>query len=596
MQTRTSANIVDAFAESFKIVPDFFVGAMSTFSQIPIGTKLAGLFETIGQVMKTIADIQSATAAIDFNQASWDRRSAEWFHQMQVLPIEIQQTELQILGAQRRRDQAMQELNNQQRQIENASEVLDFLRDKFTATELYLWHLRETSAHHSRLYDLALCTALEAQRSYNFERGYTTRRFVPEETWDNLHEGLTAGEKLEVALRQMEKAYLDENIREYELTKHFSLRLHFPLEFMRLKATGSCVIDIPEWMFDLDYPGQYMRRIKSLSLTIPCVTGPYTGVHCRATLLSSMTRIDPRLEVPATDCCCDCWSGDGYEACPHDPRIVRTYGAREAIATSSGQNDSGLFELNLRDERRLPFEFHGAACRLRIDFRSENNYFPMETVTDLIVNMNLTAREGGEMMRQAASEAARKHLPGSGWCFFDVRHEFPDAWQMLNTGTREGERGAKLHLRMHRRLFPFIPGRDDLSISSVAILFEAREREEHQRVVESRVDLGDNSRDCCCENPCAAECACPQKGRPAARMLDFRHGPQPCHDKSIQIPCVASEEWPELYYGLVENEVGRLGRDGHGPELEFRVPAEIGEIEHVYLMCQYRRMERGCQC
>jgi len=34
MQTRTAANIVEAFAESFRIVPDFFVGAMSTFSQI----------------------------------------------------------------------------------------------------------------------------------------------------------------------------------------------------------------------------------------------------------------------------------------------------------------------------------------------------------------------------------------------------------------------------------------------------------------------------------------------------------------------------------------------------------------------------------
>ena len=46
-------------------------------------------------------------------------------------------------------------------------------------------------------------------------------------------------------------------------------------------------------MFDLDYPGMYMRRIKNVSLTIPCVTGPYTGVHCRLTLLSSTTRIDP---------------------------------------------------------------------------------------------------------------------------------------------------------------------------------------------------------------------------------------------------------------------------------------------------------------
>ncbi len=593
MQTRTSANIVEAYGEALKVIPDFFVGAMSTFSQIPIGTKLAGLFETIGKVMQTIADIQSATAAIDMTQAGWDRRSAEWFHQMQVLPIQIQKTELEILKAQRQRDEAMQELNNQQRNIEHATEVLDFLRDKFTATDLYLWHLKETATHHSRLYDLTLCAALEAQRAYNFERGHTTRRFIPEETWNNLHEGLTAGERLELALRQMEKAYLDENIREYELTKHFSLRLHFPMEFMQLKATGCCVIDIPEWMFDLDYPGQYMRRIKNLSLTIPCVTGPYTGVHCRATLLSSMTRIDPRLEVPVTHCCCDRRSGNGYEACPHDPRIVRSYGAREAIATSSGQNDSGLFELNFRDERRLPFELHGASCRLRLEMRRENNYFPMETLTDLIVNMNLTARESGEMARRAASEAAQKHLPGSGWCFFDARHEFPDAWQMLRNSSRETEQSARLHVRMHRKLFPFIPGGNDLSITSVAILFEAREHE-HRRFGDRGDDLGDHSHDCSCDNPCAAECPCPQKGKPASRVLEFKHGPQPCDDKARRISCVASEEWPELYYGIVETEVGRLERDGHGPELEFRFPAEIGKVEQVYLLCQYRRSERHC--
>ena len=214
---------------------------------------------------------------------------------MQTLPIEIHQIELQILGAQRRRDQALQELNNQQRQIENATEVLDFLRDKFTATDLYLFLQKETSALYRKMYEMAHRAADEAQRAFNFERGHTTRRFIPEEIWDDLHEGLMAGERLDFALRHMEKAYLDENVREYELTKHFSLRYHFPMEFLRIKETGCCEIELPEWMFDLDYPGQYMRRIKNVTLTIPCVTGPYNGVHCRATLLSSVTRIDPRI-------------------------------------------------------------------------------------------------------------------------------------------------------------------------------------------------------------------------------------------------------------------------------------------------------------
>ena len=39
-------------------------------------------------------------------------------------------------------------------------------------------------------------------------------------------------------VRHMEKAYLDENVREYELTKHVSLRLQFPMAFLRLEPTG----------------------------------------------------------------------------------------------------------------------------------------------------------------------------------------------------------------------------------------------------------------------------------------------------------------------------------------------------------------------
>ena len=576
MQTRTSANVTEAIGEALKVIPDFFVGAMSTFSQVPIGTKLAGLFETIGKVMLTVAEIQSATAAIDMTESTWQRRSDEWFHQMQVLPIEIQQTELQILGAQRRRDQALQELNNQQRQIEHSAEILDFLRDKFTATELFDFLRQETQQLQARMFKLAHHAAMEAQRAFNFERGHTTRHFIPENVWDDLHQGLMAGERLESALLHMEKAYLDQNVREYELTKHFSLRLHFPMEFLRLKITGRCEIELPEWMFDLDYPGQYMRRIKSLSLTIPCVTGPYTGVHCRVTLLSSMTRIDPRLEAPSAGCCCECKADDGYEACMHDPRIVRMYGAKEAIATSSGQNDSGLFELNFHDERYLPFEFQGAVCRLRIELPPENNYFPMEPLTDVILHVNHTSREGGEMLRRAAGRIAQKYLPGSGWCFFDVRHEFPDAWELLHDSDMNDEAKAKLSLRLERRMFPYVPSAGELSITGMAVLFQ-------------------NGADDECDRWRTKDCPCPQDGGRARRIVQFRHRRRDCDGDELEISCLASEDSPGLYYGVFDTQIGPLDADRERAEVQFQFPKETGEIERVYLLCRYERRRRVCQ-
>ncbi|MFZ1009277.1 MAG: neuraminidase-like domain-containing protein [Candidatus Sulfotelmatobacter sp.] len=573
MQTRTGANITEAIGEALKVIPDFYVGAMSTFSQVPIGTKLAGLFETIAKIMLTVAEIQSATAAIDMTQASWQRRSDEWFHQMQVLPVEIQQKETLILGAHRKRDQSMHDLNNEQRLIEHSAEVLDFLRDKFTATDLYLFLQQETLGLQRKMYELAHHAAIEAQRAFNFERGHTTRHFIPEEIWDDRRRGLMAGERLESALRHMEKAYLDENVREYELTKHFSLRLHFPKEFLRLKITGCCDIEIPEWMFDMDYPGHYMRRIKNMSLTIPCVTGPYTGVHCRVTLLSSMTRIDPRLEPPSSGCC-ECERGEGYEACLHDPRVVRMYGAKEAIATSSGQNDSGLFELSFRDERYLPFEFHGAVCRVRIEIPPENNFFPMESLTDMVLHMNHTSREGGELLRRAASRSAQKHLPGSGWCYFDVRHEFPDAWELLQNSCDDKDRRGKLSLWLHRKMFPYVPAAGDIFVARMAILF--------------------HSDDDGCGRWKTTDCPCPHEGEAARRVIGFRHGRHHDDDGELHIACLTTEEAPELYYGAVDTNVGPLGRDHQKTEVQFRFPEKIGELERVYLLCRYERWQEPC--
>ena len=50
-----------------------------------------------------------------------------------------------------------------------------------------------------------------------------------------------------------------------------------------------------------------------------------------------------------------------------------------------------------------------------------------------------------------------------------------------------------------------------------------------------------------------------------------------------------SEEWPDLYYGLFETEIGPVGKRGARPEIEFRFPHDAGEVETVYLLCQYKR-------
>ena len=58
---------------------------------------------------------------------------------------------------------------------------------------------------------------------------------------------------------------------------------------------------------------------------------------------------------------------DYHEQGRRTRRFLDDFGAVQSIATSHAQNDSGLFELNFRDERYLPFEGAGAVSEWRIE-------------------------------------------------------------------------------------------------------------------------------------------------------------------------------------------------------------------------------------
>jgi len=61
--------------------------------------------------------------------------------------------------------------------------------------------------------------------------------------------------------------------------------LNDPMGLISLKERGWCEIELPETLFDIGFPGHYMRHVKSVSLTIPVVLGPYTGVNCTSATL-----------------------------------------------------------------------------------------------------------------------------------------------------------------------------------------------------------------------------------------------------------------------------------------------------------------------
>ncbi|KAJ3495672.1 hypothetical protein NLG97_g3228 [Lecanicillium saksenae] len=440
MASRTSANVSESIGQGMASTPDMWVGIAGTmgtplqFQQMPMGVKLGTGFAAAARILNTVADVSSSSAGLHSTLGGWDRREQEWQHQADLTVYEIQQIKRQRLAARRRLEISLRELNNTERRIQHSAETHNFLASKFTKYELWLYLQQENASLYRQMYNIATDVCREAEQAARYELGDYCLDFIPSSVtaWNNLHEGLLAGEKLELSLSSLERAYMNKNCREYELAKHISLRLHFPAAFVLLKSVGYCEIDIPEHLFDLDYPGQFMRRVKTVSLTIPCVAGPYTGVHCRLQQVRSSIRVRPAHSVCST-CCCDKpkKENDGQLSCKHDPEVITRFAGTEAIATSSGQNDSGLFEVSFSDARYLPFEYSGAISRWRIELPPEDNQFDLDSLSDVVMHMNYTAREGGPEFRKECQVLAKKRSKEHRVRFLDIKHELPEVWSAM---------------------------------------------------------------------------------------------------------------------------------------------------------------------
>jgi hypothetical protein len=395
---------------------------------------------------------------------SFARREREWAFQSNLAAGEITQIYKQLRGAQIREAVAEREWRNHQQQIKNAEEIeffltgeknptwkfpIDLKEAKLTNQAFYTWLKREVRGIYGQCFQLAFEIAKKAERALQHELGNSELSFL-QFGYQSGKEGLLAGEKLYLDIKRMEMAAYDLNRREYELTKHVSLLQLDPLALLTLRATGRCTVVLPEALFDMDSPGHYFRRIKTAAVSIPCITGPYTSVNCRLTLLKSSIRKNSLL------------AGNSYERSAEDTRFSDHFGSLDAIVTSSGQNDGGLFETNLRDERYLPFENSGVISEWQLELpadpsKGEPQQFDYNTISDVILHIRYTAREGGSLLRNGAiahlANLIQTARAVGSIRMFSIRYEFPDAWAKFKLPLVDGR--AELSLTWRAEHYPF---------------------------------------------------------------------------------------------------------------------------------------------
>lgn len=217
------------------------------------------------QIGVNVTSAQSSAAA---RKAGHLRQLYDRKFQANLAGYEIKQIDKQITTQEIRCQLAQKEIDNQQIQIDQTKEAEEFLKNKFSNEQLYQWMSEQLRNLYYQTYSFAYDLAKKAEKVYRFDMGLSTSDFVKFGYWNSGKEGFLAGEQLYLALKQLENAYIGCRSHDCEITKPISLRQINPLALIQLKEQGVCEFNLPEELFDLDYPGHYKRRIKTVAVSI----------------------------------------------------------------------------------------------------------------------------------------------------------------------------------------------------------------------------------------------------------------------------------------------------------------------------------------
>ncbi|HEV2579547.1 MAG TPA: neuraminidase-like domain-containing protein [Ktedonobacteraceae bacterium] len=464
----SSSDIIAAIAH---LIPAAFLGAMGiggspaasvTYGGDNIGKstgKASDGFKALGKILEI------ATARADA-QGRYQRSKDEWDFRNNEATQEIAHVQSQILAATIHLDVVQKQVEQQNIVVDNTQAVDDFLHNKFTNQDLYSWMMGQISTVYFQAYQLAYAMAKSAEQCFHFEQGPSTTTYIQFGYWDNLHKGLLAGDLLYYDLERMESDYLAQHCRPLEITKIISLAQIAPDRLMLLKETGECDFDLPELLFDLDYPGHYKRRIKLVRITVNCPST--SGAPCSPNVSSTLT-MTKNSERISTDL------SAGYTRTGlSDTRFIDNVAPVQSIVTSNAVFDSGmfsdteLFKLEVRDGRYMPFEGAGAISSWHLELQQDTNQFDTSSITDVTLTFLYSARDGGSALKTAAKQAVTDALPKNGILLIDAAAKFPTQWQGFLHPS--GGTDQILNLAITPQLFPFYARNRTITITQVDLL------------------------------------------------------------------------------------------------------------------------------
>ncbi|ESZ98837.1 hypothetical protein SBOR_0785 [Sclerotinia borealis F-4128] len=434
------------------------------------GTQIAESIAANSTLMRGFAGLHADQAARADKKASLTMQLQERRLQANISGRGIKSIDKQIEIQRLHLKSVQKELDMQKHELEEAAQAEAWYRSKYTNEQLYGWMEKRFRNLYLQAYNLVLSAALRAESAFIFEGGRKSSMIKPGGYWDVSRDGLLAAEDLYWDLKKLEAAQAEGTSADYNITKTVSLKEIDPMALMKFRITGTTDFSLDELLFDMDFPGHYMRRIRSVGVSIPAVFESNCSANAILTLLQHKYRIT---QSAADYVASQFTSSESFRT----DRIPSS-----SIAVSSGDVDSGVFELDFSGPQYMPFEGAGAISKWRLELPTPVRAFNYESITDVLLRVQYTAYDGGPSLRAAANEATFKVMKASGAegqqqgfsAVFDLKNEFANEWtsfgDQLLAETADGD-SPSMKLGDLKSHLPYWSRRQDaLEVRSITFL------------------------------------------------------------------------------------------------------------------------------
>ena len=431
-----AAGVLKTGAGAARLLPQVGSPFAMKYGGVELGSSaetFAGALETDGNAMRMAADCVNL-------MAEYQRRSEEWKLQKMVADYDVLSLQAQLGQLSEQTEMAEKEVEMQKCAIRQRQELARYYQDRFTGEDLYLWMGGKLKGTMFQSYQTAMELARKAQAAYQSECS-SDRVFISFPYWDADRCGILSGENLLTSLHQMNNAYLNDRRRALEAEKDISLLRECPEAFFTLRSTGECRFNLTEEMFAYDYPGMYLRKIKSVSLTVPALLAPYQTLCATLVQEKNYTCTEPGNEE-AERFLFECHRN------PENPPagVRKDYLPGQKIAVSKGNGDMGVLDFGGIRETCLPFEGTGVVSSWHLRMPKQSNLFPYGAVSDVIIHIRYTGYEDRRQEELVTSLLEEYYPRRSGFCL-NLRQFYGFAWKQFLQGTGSGEQGREHRMR-----------------------------------------------------------------------------------------------------------------------------------------------------